>query len=402
MNLIAVFVTLCILVTPVAALSLPQLSSLSQPAGTDLVPVASFEGGQRFQAGDYPVIVLSGSYRKMGRQYGALMRNELNEEYTFLLDTLAKRGYTKKEIREGGREMTALYPQRLKEIFSGMSETSGLSPDDIAALYNGIVFHLVLPPVPASCSYLATWGNYTTDGSVVVSRNWDLDDSVLPYTKWNVLAVYRPTDGSNGVATFGPAGERPETLMNSKGLFIADDNSGLGGDDIADDTRPDLIMEFFRFMLDYSDLKGLDGGIRGASGNIPWIVNVAGPDGAYVYEKMTNKTIQRTGNGVVAAANHFTDPAWNLSAPPEHSLSRQNNLLRQAGETKGSIDARKIMQIRDVGWENGGATFNHSTLFGEKFSTNHQVVFMPKSKTLWLKTMDKNWQKVELSPLFGN
>ncbi|MDO9036331.1 MAG: C45 family peptidase [Methanoregula sp.] len=393
-------ILLCMITGTAAALTLPQGLSFSQPAVTGVKPVASFEGGQRFAAGDYPVIVLSGSYRQMGRQYGGLMKTELNEEYAFLLDTLIKRGYTQQQVRESGRDIPAFYPQRIKEIFLGMSETSGLTPDDIAVLYYGAIFQLMAtPPVPASCSYLATWGNYTTDGSVIVSRNWDLDDSVTPYTKWYVLAVYRPTDGSNSIATWSPAGMRPETFMNSKGLFIADDNSGLN--DAAPETRPEFITEYFRFMLDYSDLKGLDAGIRGANTDVAWIVDVAGPDGASVYEKMTNKTRQRGGEGVIAAANHFVDPAWNLSAPPEHSLSRYNNLLRQAGEAKGSIDAQKMMQIRDVCLENGGAKFCHSELFGNKYSSNHQVVFMPKSKTLWMKTMDKDWQKVELGSLFG-
>jgi len=401
MKHIAVLILLCMLTGTAAAITLPQVVSFPQPAVTGVKPVATFEGGQRFAAGDYPVIVLSGTYRQMGRQYGGLMKTELNEEYAFLLDTLVKRGYTQQQVRESGRDIPAFYPQRIKEIFLGMSETSCLTPDDIAVLYYGAIFQLMAtPPVPASCSYLATWGNYTTDGSVIVSRNWDLDDSVTPYTKWYVLAVYRPTDGSNSIATWSPAGMRPETFMNSKGLFIADDNSGLN--DAAPETRPEFITEYFRFMLDYSDLKGLDAGIRGANTDVAWIVDVAGPDGASVYEKMTNKTRQRGGEGVIAAANHFVDPAWNLSAPPEHSLSRYNNLLRQAGESKGSIDAQKMMQIRDVCLENGGAKFCHSELFGNKYSSNHQVVFMPKSKTLWMKTMDKDWQKVELGSLFGN
>ncbi|MDO9324446.1 MAG: C45 family peptidase, partial [Methanoregula sp.] len=248
MKLIAVLITLCLLTGTAAAITLPQVVSFPQSAVTGVKPVATFEGGQRFAAGDYPVIVLSGSYRQMGRQYGSLMKNELNEEYTFLLDTLAKRGYTREQVRETGRDITAFYPQRIKELFNGMSETSGLTPDDIAVLYYGAIFQLMAtPPVPASCSYLAAWGNYTTDGSVIVSRNWDLDDTVLPYTKWYVLAVYRPTDGSNSIATWSPAGMRPETFMNSKGLFIADDNSGLG--DAAPETRPEFITEFFRFMF---------------------------------------------------------------------------------------------------------------------------------------------------------
>ena len=401
MKLIAVIIALCLLISPAAALSLPHMPVFARLAITpDLVHVASFEGGERFQAGDYPVIVLTGSYREMGRQYGGLMKAELNEEYTFLLETLTKRGFTQEEIRKDGREITALYPQRVKEIFTGMAETSGLTPEDIAVIYYGAIFQLMAtPPVPVSCSYLAAWGDYTTDGSVVVSRNWDLDDGVMPFTKWYVLTVYRPTDGSNNIATWSPAGMRPETFMNSRGLFIANDNPGFI--DNVPEARPEFITEFFRFMFDYSDLNGLDAGIRGTAPDTAWIVDVAGPDRSYVYEKMTNSTLQRSGEGVIAAANHYVDPSWNFPEPPEHSLSRYNNLLRQAEEAKGSIDAIKMMQIRDVCLEDGGSKFCHSELFGAKYSSNHQVVFVPESRTLWMKAMDRDWQKVELAPLFG-
>ncbi|NMB77954.1 MAG: peptidase M1 [Methanomicrobiales archaeon] len=368
---------------------------------TDLVYVASFEGGHRFQAGDYPVIVLKGTYWEMGRQYGGLMKKELNEEYSFLLASMEKRGYTKEQVRAMERDASAMYPERLKEVFRGMSETTGLSYDDIIALYNGGIIYLMVPPAPASCSYLAAWGDYTTDGTVIASRNWDLPDAILPFNAWNVVAIYRPSDGSNAVATVGPAGMRPETLMNSKGLFIADDNSGIADLDVADSNRPDLVTEFFRFMLDYSELESLKMGLQGTAPDVPWIVDVAGPENAMVLEMMTNKTRVHSGDGVVAAANHFTDPAWGLPEAPAHSSSRYNGLLKLAGEAKGSINPEKMMAIRDVRFENGGATFYHSGLGGSPYSTIHQVVFVPATKTLWLKTTEEAWQRVELRPLFG-
>ena len=211
----------CLLIIPVAVPASLQNT-------TDLPLASTFEGGERFDPGVYPVIVLTGSYREMGRQYGGLMKAELNEEYAFVIDTLTSAGMTKEEILAISQNITLSYPGRVKEIFAGMSETSGLSFDDVATLYYGPIFLLISgstpDPVPASCSYLATWGNYTTDGKPVVSRNWDLIDSVMPFTKWYVLVIYRPTDGSNCIATWSPAGVRPETFMNSKGLFIADDN----------------------------------------------------------------------------------------------------------------------------------------------------------------------------------
>lgn len=102
------------------------------------------------------------------------------------------------------------------------------------------------------------------------------------FNPYYVLAVYQPTDGSNGVAIFGPAGSRPETLMNSEGLFIADDNSGLTQVMQAD--RPDMISEFFRLMLDYSDISGLKTAVLTTRPDVAWIVDVGSPEGAYVFE----------------------------------------------------------------------------------------------------------------------
>jgi len=392
------------LTIPAPVLSTEQERSPAETQVTDLPLIATFEGGQRYQAGTYPVIVLSGSYRDMGRQYGGLMTTELNDEYSYIMDTLTSQGITKEEIIGEAQKVPAYYPQRIKEIFAGMAETTGLTDDDIAVLYYGPIFLLFSTPnqeaVPASCSYLAAWGNYTTDGLPVVSRNWDLGDSIMPLTEWYVLAIYRPTDGSNSIATWSPAGARPETFMNNKGLFIADDNCGR--EDDAPETRPEFITEYYRFMFDYSDLNALETAIYGTAPDVGWIVDVAGPNEAFVYEKSTNRTLKRTGDGVIAAANHFVDPSWNLPAPPEHSLSRYNNLLRQAEEAKGSIDAQKMMEIRDVCIEDGGSKFCHSDLGGGKYSSNHQVVFEPATLTLWMNVMDKEWQKVELSPFFGS
>jgi len=368
------------------------------PAGNpEMTFVSSFEGGDRYLAGNYTVILLEGSYREMGRQYGGLMKIELLAEYAMLTSTLEDRGYTIDYLRSYAAAGTQFQPERMKEIARGMAETTGLTEEDISILYYGPALYLTMP---AGCSYLAVWGDYTKDGSVIVSRNWDLPDLVNKFNPYYVLAVYRPTDGSNSVATFGPAGSRPETLMNSAGLFIADDNSGLVP--VGQDDRPDLISEFFRLMLDYSDLSGLKTAVLTTRPNLAWIVDVGSPEGAYVFEVGLTETKIRTGDGVVAAANHFVDPSWNLtSSPAAHSISRYTNLLSQAAAAKGTIDAAKMMQIRDVLLTDGGATYRHSILEGHLYSSNHQVVFVPANQTLWMKVVDMDWQKVELAPLFA-
>ncbi len=370
---------------------------VSPPDNPEMTFVSSFEGGDRYLAGNYTVILLEGSYREMGRQYGGLMKTELIAEYAMLTGALEDRGYTIDYLRSYAAAGTQSQPERMKEITRGMAETTGLTEEDLAILYYGPALYISMP---AGCSYLAVWDNYTTDGSIVLSRNWDLPDFLEPFNQYYVLAVYQPTDGSNGVATFGPAGSQPETLMNSAGLFIADDNSGLVP--VGQDYRPDLISEFFRLMLDYSDLSGLKTAVLTTRPNLAWIVDVGSPEGAYVFEVGLNETKVRTGDGVVAAANHFVDPSWTLTTPPAaHSVSRYANLLSQAEAAKGTIDAAKMMQIREVLLADGGATFRHADIEGYPYSSNHHVVFVPATETLWMKVIDLDWQKVELAPLFA-
>lgn len=358
--------------------------------------VSSFENGDRYLAGNYSVIVLNGTYREMGRQYGGLMKDELLAEYAMITTELQTRGYTIEEIRSMVVDNEKFLPERVREISRGIAEVTGLTEDDGYILYYGPILYMT---TPYGCSYLAAWDDYTVNGSVIVSRNWDTSDEIEPFNQYYVLAVYNPTDGSNSVASFSPAGAAPETLMNSKGLYISDDASGLGITD--PENHQELLAAFFGLMLDYSDLDGLDAGIRALRPGGTVIVDAAGPAGAYVYEVGLVETKQRTGDGVIAAANHFIDPSWTGIIPEENSVIRYNNLLRQAEEAKGSINAENMADIRDVQYENGGATFTHTVFDGIPCSSDHQIVFVPENKTLWFKVVDMNWQKIELAPLFA-
>jgi|GEM_PF-6730726 len=92
----------------------------------------------------------------MGRQYGGLMKSELVAEYGMITDALIKRGYTIEQIRAQGHDVPAFMPQRMKEITRGMAETTGFSEDDIWVIYDGPIFYLTTPAMPAGCSFLAT------------------------------------------------------------------------------------------------------------------------------------------------------------------------------------------------------------------------------------------------------
>jgi len=402
MKLLYLLIALMVMI-PVIAVSATPESPETAVIGSGMTLVSTFGNGTRYEAGPYHVVVLSGTYREMGRQYGALMKDELWSEYDMLHSYLTEKGCTEDDISVSALEATALQAKRMKEISAGMSETSGLTTEQLQILHDGICVYLDAYHAKTGCSFLAVWGNYTPDGSLVLSRTYELPDVFAPFRPYYTLAVYNPTDGSNGVATVSPAGVRPETLMNSEGLFIEDNNAEASAGSVQIAGRPDLIDEFFRMMLDYSDMKGLDAAIMSIRPDVAWIVNAAGPDTACSYEETVSEVKCRGGSEVIAATNCFFDPSWRLVALPDESTTRYVNLLSLAEENKGLIDGEQMVAIRDVQYSDGGASFDHFVFGanGMTYSTDYEVVFIPETRTLWMKVVDEDWQKIELGQLFA-
>ena len=55
---------------------------------SDMKFVSEFEGGKLYRAGKINVVVMKGNFYQMGRQYGALLKNEFKEFYeTAVKDT---------------------------------------------------------------------------------------------------------------------------------------------------------------------------------------------------------------------------------------------------------------------------------------------------------------------------
>ena len=123
-----------------------------------------------------------------------------------------------------------------------------------------------------------------------------------------------------------------------------------------------------------------------------------------VFETTITDVKVRTGNGMVAATNHFIDPSWGLAPPASGAASgwtheRLANLIRLAESGKGSIDAAPMRSIFDLPLSWGGATGTPATI--NQFSTIYQVVAVPAELIMWFKTPGySDWQLVNLNTLF--
>jgi hypothetical protein len=360
--------------------------------------ISEFEGGKLYKAGDVSVLELKGNYRQMGRQYGKLLKDELNELYDISANKeyIQKQGFTYERMKYIGEFLFAYYPQKYREILYGMAETSGLGLDKQLVL-NAIEWHPKLGTGARKCSGIGVWDGYTKDGSLIFGRNNDDTSFFKEFGKYMVVAVFKANDSSINTALINYAGViYAANGINSKGVFL-ELNSGNGMGFHRE--RISIFVTLFTFLQDYPSIKEMSAAFQSVRANLSSIVNVADKDIAYSFELPTDNATRREPDksGLIAASNHFVDPYWNVAELPDnastaYTVTRRNNLLALADKYKGLFDVVKMQKVLDTVIENGGATDPDSTIY--------QIIAVPKDLTLWLKAPGNfDWQKVDISRL---
>jgi len=212
------------------------LCDLLPPEIPGLIPIATFDEGRSYRTvvGSYSVVSLKGSWREMGRQYGALLSRELKEFYAAIIADLQARGLGQENL-DNVHATFQTYTPEMKQLIEGMSETSGLSFEEHmmldASFY--ILPDLVIESAQAtaSCSGIVVSRPRTADGMLYFARDWDMTQAAMqPYLRYMALVVFNPTDGGLSFANVRPLGQiYVETGMNEKGVFV-ELNNGSASD----------------------------------------------------------------------------------------------------------------------------------------------------------------------------
>lgn len=384
----------------VAAVVLCALSAFPASAAGDLKFQSSFEGGNLYRAGEVRVVELTGSYWQMGRQYGALLKDDLQAMLStigkvFLDNPDPKRRMTQAQLDTIAQALFDRYPQRYREILSGMAETSGLGLDKVL-LVNALEWFPKINRLSyGRCSGIAVWGPYT-NGPALFGRNNDDDPIYFEFARM-VVAVFKPGDGSIPTALINyPGVIYNATGINADGLFIelnAGNEMGIAL------SRVSIFTTLFSYLQEYHNLTELDRALRSTLVDLGAIINAADPTRGYSYECSLWDTKRRDQDepGIVAAANAFSLPDWNITPldpkkDPGTNEIRKGNLLKLGARYKGTITADVMMKgIMDVQMPDGAA--NPGTIY--------QVVAAPAELKIWLKVPGRvDWTEIPLGPLF--
>ena len=396
-------------------------------SGNEFPPADRFEGASKVFYDNVPAVVLKGSWRQMGRQYGHLLADDIRATYELVAP------YQDLYNRGCGRmnpdiiaELYESYPQHFKELFMGIAETSGLSLAQLKvanALEVVLIFGTGIYPTNTRCSAVCTWGDYGRDGRLVFGRNYDYTEEFAVLDDHIAVTVFHPDTGQIPFAICTWAGcIYASTGINQKGLFV-EENDCSSDDEIAsgffvtDDhynmktwVKDDASL--LSLLTDAGTMAEADAWMKSHLPVYPHNIGVADSREARCYqwnipERLPHSPFVRQANGLVGLTNHYfmAPERWNLPpfeekdgvggidrTIPGGSISRLNNLLALAEQFKGRIDVAKMCEIMDRRFDNGGATVN---------STLYQIVCEPETLDFRLKTRryPDRWTRIPLYSL---
>ncbi|MBN1288781.1 MAG: hypothetical protein JXA49_03985 [Actinobacteria bacterium] len=366
-----------------------------------LTYVKSFEGGNLYRLGKLDVVVLSGTYGEMGRQYGALLKEKIRDFYDEVEETLL----SSPEYPEGiARQLLAYvygnYPERFKCIFEGMAETSGLDVEKLTVLDNVIPLEIARESV-FQCSVIVAWGQYTGGEPLVMGRNYDWAEVTKDYDDTLAVVIYKPSDGSLPVMNYSNAGQVGSfQSFNGRGQVL-EINMGMPGDTPRSMDRTSVLMEMTQWPLDCGSFDALGVEISSTRVAAPALVTVADAGSAATFELDVNDYRRKpeTDDGLIVTTNHFVDPSWGKERlnsyklkPCSSSVGRYNNFLAWAMRNKGGISVDGLKEILCTPYSSGGVF---------KDDTVTQFVYVPATLELWLRVPDyQDWTELPLKELF--
>jgi len=218
-------------------------------SGNGLRAIAAHDGATLYTTttsqgdGHIKVINLSGTFTKMGQQYGYLLKDNLAAYYQDIVLNylIAEKGHTYDELLTSAVNIYSTALQESKDFMQGVVETSGLTLAQVQLINISMIGAVY------GCSAVGTWGEHTNGGPLIIGRNWDM----VPLDRFKdymMVVVYNPPTG-NSVADINYIGQFQtfQTAMNSKGLWIdlQDGSMMSSASDVTKQNANNAILDLF-------------------------------------------------------------------------------------------------------------------------------------------------------------
>lgn len=351
----------------------------------------SFEQGVKVRRNGISVVSLSGTWREMGRQYGALMKDELAEVYLFVQAIIEYSVGNAEQAESIISQQVRQTPYRICEFFEGAAETSGLTVEQLQAV-NAVERIGGLP----RCSAVFCWGEYAA-GPLVIGRNYDYSEAFALLKDDVAVTVYHPADGSLATATIGYVGEiYAVNALNEKGIFMELNNGTPSANIKSPNMRITGTTALFSEMFEADDLNDWELFFNTTNCSSSYIINLADSKEAKSYEWCPIGVKQGGADlpeGLLVSTNYYVNSDWMFNTPSDaaswEGLTRRKNLISLCDASKGKIDDQKMRSIIETTLKDGGAQ-NELTVY--------QIVAVPETRDIWLRVIGgTDWIQIHLA-----
>jgi hypothetical protein len=293
-------------------------SSFSTPSGT----------GHLRKSDTLWILNLEGSYKDMGRQYGALLKEELQTLFT---EMDAAIGFNQPgtqyliKLLENEKVMDG----RERQLLEGMSGETGLSFDQHEFL-NATLFFMY----DAGCSAFSATGSQTEFGHTISGRNFDNPKGVFStiLRGKSILVIYNPKEQFTGISQHRDNSVAAMTQigwiygltnLNSKGIYIEYNNGTnsipIPPKDLTNPDNPDNLFYILRTVrdglhqnlyaaFDGDSLEEVDAMLAGKAA-IATITQIADKDNVWHYERSPYENSRKILAGE-AGPNPGIDAKW--------------------------------------------------------------------------------------------
>ncbi|HZV74082.1 MAG TPA: C45 family peptidase [Conexibacter sp.] len=308
------------------------------------------------EAATYPSIVVSGSPRERGEQYGALAADRIRRSIDGYRDVFAHYvGIDWESVRERAAAYVApieRYDARYLEELGGIAAGSGVELLDVVALnvrtelINGArVRAASAGRAPAECTSL---GVRRADGTTLVGQNWDY----YAHCRDTTVVLFATQDDGPNCVTVVEAGLLAKAGMNAAGIALVTNGIATADDDGTPGVPYHVLL---RAVLDAESVADARDALaraerRAASGNFM----IASADGelidveAWAGADAPAPELPLTADGLLAHANHcVVVPGDRADAPfelTETSVPRQARIVEVARERGGEVTVEDLQR----------------------------------------------------------
>ncbi|WP_369802046.1 C45 family autoproteolytic acyltransferase/hydolase [Microbulbifer sp. Q7] len=375
----------------------------------------TLEGGKLYESNGFLIPVLTGSAREMGKQYGALMVDHMQQAFDVVVEPARKQGgLTQDEMQTWSDRAYHSCSTRNRHWYDGVAEGTGWPLTNVCMLDQIMEYGIFQSKLHsfAGCTSILSWGSHSLDGGTFIGRNMDWGEAFNQFAQ--VLTVRRPTDGAYKLAALGwPGMYCPFSVLNEHGVYLdIHDGTSMGGSLVYLD-RPSILNVLNDILSESASLSALISRLNGICHSTSMILSIADEHGGASMEcsSLAGNRLRTPDGDSIAVVNTFLVPDWGLG-PREtisNSLRRHANMNARLAEHDGKVDAAVTRQIMDLRLfnedgsfaENGGAT---KPTKQDADLTNHQIVTDVKRRQVWLKVpvpdYATDWTHIDLAALW--